>query len=136
MGGLSRVTSEPPPVREHAGLPVAWEGWAEAPQALCPRARTWCDACGYDGARLVAHGLVPYRESSSERALARIEARASRRPVPPSGVARSWPVHRLIAYRCPSCGDLRVYDTGADGMGWEDVDVVQPTLFDSPDGDR
>ncbi|MFD1145885.1 hypothetical protein [Saccharothrix hoggarensis] len=107
---------------------VRWYEWEIAP--LVSHVDLTCEVrkCRYDGQPWMTFGVVdplpgetyPWPE---ERRLpsGRVYLRDRDQP--------AWAVIRLVAYRCPACKDLRVYDQGQDGKRFDLVDMT-PSLFD------
>ncbi|CAN7240046.1 hypothetical protein LJR045_000962 [Microbacterium sp. LjRoot45] len=95
-------------------LPVAWDGravvwdrWeAPAPMFLCPDVKREPCSCGSTEQPFTARGR---RDPSEERVAAAAQIPQIRRRAP-----LVWAVYDLHAFRCPSCGQVSVWDMASD----------------------
>lgn len=119
-----------PPITHHQGREVVWCEWEiEMWSTLTFHVTANCGKCGWDGQRWIAWGVV--NPQPGERFVATVDRVTKHRHVYGKEIdCPARPVRRLIAFRCPACKHLDVYDRGIDGKVFESVEVYRPTLFD------
>ncbi|MFE3461347.1 hypothetical protein ACFXKD_27700 [Nocardiopsis aegyptia] len=120
-----RALPSPPDYVEHGGRRVTWEPW-RLYHVMCLPARV-CDGCGSSAEAYCAPGLVhPLPGDTVTVTRPRPSARVPGRSWEQEVEVPMWPAYGLIAFACPDCDHVDVYDT--DG-GFARVDTAQPTLF-------
>lgn len=90
-----------PGYQVHDGRPVTWRPWK--PALPLTWVRLSCSLCG-DVDVWSTSGVVE-RDTSV------------------------FPFFRLFAFRCSSCGDTTVFDTGESGAAWVEIDLTQGALW-------
>lgn len=131
-GGPRLVWDVSPPLLdypEHGGRRVVWQPWEQPRTFVCGPGvgANTCEECGFAGWLLVAVGEVQPAAGDTFTS----HEKRSRRTGRMYGVDHqvpAWPVLQLVAFRCPQCALVAVYDTG-DGTGWVQVDITHPSLF-------
>jgi hypothetical protein len=102
---------------------VEWQPWELAPKPLCPQMAVDC-RCGYNEPQWMSMAKVhPY---ANETALVPRHKQSRRQPDRSFVIFRNEPAHaflRFTAFRCRACFLTTVYDKGARGDDWIEVDI-------------
>jgi hypothetical protein len=99
---------------EHDGEPITWRAWEEAPVILCARNGNLnnCRACDHPGPSMLAFGLA----------------------------GPGTPKIRFNAHRCPSCQEMRVYQSVYDeyrvGADLKEIAYSAPRTIARPESGR
>lgn len=115
-----------PDYPEHGSRRVRWEPWHVGPRILCGKVETGCDDCGSRQPPWIARGLVEVPPGDRFTARRLSEGSSARST---SGPGRM--IAQLIAFRCPTCRTLRMFDIGPEQERWVEIsaEVTAPGLF-------
>jgi hypothetical protein len=117
-----------PPIVTYQGRDVRWTEWEETLPVTHYQAA--CETCGHDqGHEWMAWGVVFPRPGETTTEPEVVRARRSKRPYVRDVTHHAHPIRRLVAFRCPPCRTLRVYDRGDNGHTFVQLDVDTPSLF-------
>lgn len=115
-----------PDYPEHGPRRVRWEPWHVGPRILCGKVETGCDDCGSRRPPWIARGLVemPYDDPFTARRMA--DGSSARSTGTPGHL-----IAQLIAFRCPTCRTLHLFDFGPGQESWVEIsaEVTAPGLF-------
>ncbi|MFF5261317.1 hypothetical protein ACFY4C_20435 [Actinomadura viridis] len=114
-----------PDYPEHDGRPVTWRPW-QAPLQVS-RVQLSCSVCGTSDVWATAGVVGPLPGDQFT-----VVERASIMDGSVYGIERetqSWPVSQLFAFRCSSCGDTSVFDTGRSGAEWVEIDLDRRVIW-------
>jgi DNA segregation ATPase FtsK/SpoIIIE-like protein len=83
-----------------------------------------CDACSYDGRPWLSIGALQPLPGETTT----VQEHRGHEPGRVYGIERqvpARPVSQLVAFCCPACHDLRVYDLGPDDCDWTEIYAVK-----------
>lgn len=91
---------------------IAWAPWRHTPRLSC-MPNDGCASCASVADDYISHGIAqPHTGQTVTTDVVRSSGRHPGRSWTRPGRVSAWPVLRLIAFACPACARVDIYDIG------------------------